>query len=77
MHDRVHLMIATSLSMIITFVLHCFMEHVPSRDSFLQVYFMDYFRDYGLLIRCFYNQGISMYNFLIMVLFMHSHFVRE
>jgi hypothetical protein len=77
MHDQIHLMIVTSLSMIITFVLHCFMEHVPSRDSFLRLYWINHFRDYGLFMRCFYNQGISMYNFLIMVLSMHSHFVRE
>jgi hypothetical protein len=77
MHDHVHLMIVTSLSMIMTFLLHCIMEHTPSRDSFLRLYWFDLLRDYGLLIRCIYNQGIGMYHFLIMVLSMDSHFVTE
>jgi hypothetical protein len=67
MDYEVHLTIVTSLSMIVTFVLHCIMEHTPSRHSFLRFYLIDYFRDYALYIRCFCNKGISMYRFLIMV----------
>ena len=76
MHNLVHLMIVTSLSMIITFVLHCIMEHIPVRQSSLQLYWIDSFRDFGLTIRCFYNQGISMYHSMIIVLFIHSHLFR-
>ncbi len=67
MEKHVHIMIATSISMIITFTLHCIMEHVPSRKSFLRLYWIDYYRDYGLIVRCYYNYGISVYRFLITI----------
>jgi hypothetical protein len=77
MHNQVHLMIVTSLSMIITFALHCIMERIPVRQSCLQLYWINFFRDFGLTIRCVYNQGISMHHFRIILLFICSHFFRE
>jgi hypothetical protein len=63
MRQYIHLMMVTSISMIITFILHCIMEHVPSRNSFSRFYLIDYLRDYGLMLHCYYNKGIRMYRF--------------
>jgi hypothetical protein len=68
MHARIHLMIAISISMIITLILHCIVEHIPSRNSFLQHYWIDSLRDMVLIVRCVYNLGMSIYSSLIMVL---------
>jgi hypothetical protein len=65
MHHQVHLMIATSLSMIITFALHLVMEHVPSRHSFLRIYWIDQYRDYALVARCLYNKYVSFFDHAI------------
>jgi hypothetical protein len=73
MRGTVHLTIATSLSMIITFILHCIMEHTPSRQSFLRFYLLDFFRDIALYCRSFYNNGRSMYRFSIMILSTFSY----
>jgi hypothetical protein len=59
MNSTVHLMLVTTMSMIITFILYCIMEYVPSRKSFLQLYCLDYFRENGLMVRSLYNKGIS------------------
>ena len=58
MHDNIHLMIATSTSMIITFLIHSLLEYIPSTQSFLQRYFIDFIHDFSLAARCQYNQGI-------------------
>ena len=55
--------------MIMTFVLHCIMEHTPSTQSYLRLYSIDYLRDFGLYVRCLFNHGISMYHFLIIALY--------
>jgi hypothetical protein len=68
MHFEVHLVIATSLSMIMTFALHCIMEDTPSTQSYFRLYSIDYLRDIGLYARCLFNHGISLYRFLIIVL---------
>ncbi|CAF1027273.1 unnamed protein product [Rotaria sordida] len=59
MLDQVHLTIVTSLSIIITFVLHYIMNDIPVRQTYLQVSLIDFLRDLGLTIRCLYNQGIN------------------
>ena len=59
MHDDIQLMIATSTSMIITFVIDSIMKYTPWTQSFLQRYFIDIIRDYTLGARCVYNKGIS------------------
>jgi hypothetical protein len=49
----VHLIIAISLSMIITFGLHCAMKDVPARASLFQHVFLDILRVIFLLFRCY------------------------
>ena len=52
MHSEIHLIVAISLSMIVTFGLHCAMEDVPPRDSAFQRVLVDFVRDSMLLMRC-------------------------
>ena len=61
MHPRVHLIIATSWSMIITFVIHSIMQYVPLRNIILQRYYIEYFHSCNLYVRCIYNRGMSKY----------------
>jgi hypothetical protein len=50
---NVHLIIAISLSMIITFGLHCAMKDIPARASLCHHVFLDILRDIFLLFRCY------------------------
>jgi hypothetical protein len=56
MHFQVHLMIATSLSMITTFIFYCILSDVPPSHSFFQKYVINLYHDYGLVLRCFINK---------------------
>ncbi|CAF1095271.1 unnamed protein product [Rotaria sordida] len=71
MHDQVHLTIVTSLSIIITFVLHCTMIDIPVRQTYLQVILIDFLRDLGLTIRCLYNQGINNITLIDILMCLH------
>jgi hypothetical protein len=77
MHFEVHLIIVTSLSMIMTFILHCIMEHTSSTQSYLRLYSIDYLRDIGLYARCLFNHGISMFHFLMILLSISFIFFSE
>jgi hypothetical protein len=59
MYCQIHLMIATSLSMMMTFILYCILKNIPPRHSFLQEYLINIQRDYGLLLRCFIDRRTS------------------
>lgn len=61
MHFQIHLMIVTSLSMMMTFILDWILNDISPRQSFFQEYLINLERDYGLLLRCFTNRGISIY----------------
>ena len=67
MHSRIHFAIATSLSMIMTFTLHCIMEHIPLTQSYLRLYLLDHIRNFCLSNRCFFIEGMRMCRFLIIL----------
>lgn len=74
MHGNIHLMVATSTSIIMTFVIHSIMEYTLSTQSFLQRYVIDFCRNYVLVIPCLYNEGISMNRFFIMMVYYYYSF---
>lgn len=51
MYSDIHLIVAISLSMIVTFGLNCAMKDVPPRDSAFQRVLLDFIRDSMLLMR--------------------------
>jgi hypothetical protein len=64
MHSDIHLMLASSSSMIITFGLHWIMSQVTARCSILQTIFFDYLRDFILVVRCliYDRRGMHFWN---------------
>ena len=56
---EIHLIVAISLSMIITFGLHCAMKDLPRRDSAFQRVAVDFLRDLVLVLRCSDYDGRS------------------
>jgi hypothetical protein len=61
MHDQIRLVIATTLSMIITFGFYCGIETLTVRDSLVKQIFIDYLRDCALIVRCVYSGCQSKY----------------
>lgn len=55
MHDQTHLILATTLSMGITFILHISLRDSRSNESYLQITLIDPRRDAILSIRCLFN----------------------
>ena len=54
MHPYVHLMLATSLSMIVTYSVHSIVNQVTSRNFIFQTVYFDFFRASFLFLRCRY-----------------------
>ena len=52
MNSRMHLMIVTTLSMIITFILHCILQDTRANGFVYQTIFIDTVRDVLLSLRC-------------------------
>ena len=59
MKGQTHLILATTLSMGITFILYISLKDSRSNESYLQRTFIDPTRDAILLIRCLCNGGES------------------
>lgn len=59
MNGQTHLILATTLSMGITFILHNSLRDSRSNESKIQRVFIDPTRDTILLIRCLFNGGES------------------
>jgi hypothetical protein len=59
MNFSIHLMIVINLSMIITFGLYLIMDHVPSRHTFIRIYWIDQYRDSAIVMRCLLNNGLG------------------
>ena len=55
MHDQTHLILATTLSMGITFILHISLRDSRSNESYLQITLIDPRRDAILSIRRLFN----------------------
>ncbi len=77
MHARIHLMIAISISMIITLILHCIVEHIPSRNSFLQHYWIDSLRDMVLIVESGGGIRIKIKKIVVDLLLFGLFFVRK
>lgn len=57
MNPDIHVMIVTTLSMIITFIFYYCLEGTSLNSSLFQDIFIDSIRDYFLLIRCVLDNG--------------------
>lgn len=55
MNGRVHIVIAFTSSMILTFLLDCVLLQTKAYNSLIQEFFMDVFHDFYLIIRCRYD----------------------
>ena len=55
MNAGLHLILATTLSMMMTFALNCALKETRSSGNLLQVYFVDITRDFTLFTRCLVN----------------------
>ncbi len=60
MDENIHLMLATTFSMIITFGFHCIMIPLTSRNSINQIIWFDFPRDLILVVRCLFYESRSM-----------------
>jgi hypothetical protein len=50
-----HLMLSTTFSMIITFVLHCALHKTRVDSSIVQQYMFDVTRDFLIAVRCWFD----------------------
>jgi hypothetical protein len=62
MHPHIHLMMATTLSMMITLIVYCTLEGTRVDDNLFQNIFVDKTRDLWFFIRCplDYGEGKSL-----------------
>ena len=63
MHLQLHLVMAISLSMVITFGLHCAIKDLPLRDSVFQHVVVDFSRGIALVSRCIHYDRRSKTSF--------------
>jgi hypothetical protein len=68
MNEPIHLTLATSCSMIITYVIYCIMQLLPLRNTILQRYLIGIYHDCDLYINCIYTRGISIYSCTIILI---------
>jgi len=69
MHEQIHFTLATSFSMIITYVFYCIMQFLPLRNTILYRYLISIYHDCDLYINCIYNRGISIYSCMITLIY--------
>jgi len=69
MHDKIHVMLATGFSMIITFGLDYLMNKVASKISIFQTIYFDLFRGSFIIIRCFIIDRKSLIVFFLKNIF--------
>jgi hypothetical protein len=62
MNDQIHLLIATTLSMLLTFVFDCLLTQTRASNSLLQEFFIDMIRDCCLVIPCWFDGRHSNYS---------------
>ncbi len=55
-----HLMLSTTFSMIMTFVLRCVLHQTRVDSSIVQQYMFDVMRDYMIAVRCWFDGRNSM-----------------
>jgi hypothetical protein len=58
MKGKVQILIAIALSMLLTFVLDCSLQHTSAHNSLTQQ-FVDISHDFNLIIRCWYDDRHS------------------
>jgi len=61
MKNNIHFMIVTTLSMVITFLLHCSLKDTKANGFFIQNTLIDTTCDVLLHVCCFWNNGICMF----------------
>ena len=62
MHCLVHLALATTLSMLTTFTLHCILAQTTAASSLLQYFVADVLHNHFLGVRCWHKDRPSMYS---------------
>jgi hypothetical protein len=55
MNDTIHLLIATTFSMVLTFVFDCILTQTRASNSLIQQFVIDPFHDYFLVIPCWFD----------------------
>jgi hypothetical protein len=59
MNSQIHLLIVTTLSMTVTFVMYCNLKDMRAADSYLQRTLFDMTRESILFVRCLLNSKKS------------------